>query len=301
MAVAGTIARRKRRTLIYLLAPFTLMLGIFFLIPLGIMAVYSFLEPGLYGGVEWNWYPYNYGRILGWPLNDYEEFEPIYLKIFLNSVQIAVMTVIGTFLLCYPAAFWVAQMKGAKKNLALFLITLPFFANMLIRIYAWLLLLRPTGFFNTVLQSAGLIIEPLDLLFTNFSVIIGMIYILTPFMFLPIYANVERLDYSLVRASQDLGANALQTFRRVILPLTAPGIIGGCVIVFIPALGNFIVPSFLGGSKVQMTGNLIERSFLQSRDWPFGAALALLIMATVVILVMFQISRQSRAEEKGIA
>lgn len=301
MADAGAIERRKKRTLIYLLAPFTFMLGIFFLIPLGIMAVYSFLEPGLYGGVEWNWYPYNYGRIIGWPLNDYEEFEPIYLKIFLNSVQIALMTVIGTFLLCYPAAFWVARMKGAKKNIALFLITLPFFANMLIRIYAWLLLLRPTGFFNTVLQSAGLIVEPLNLLFTNFSVIIGMIYILTPFMFLPIYANVERLDYSLVRASQDLGANALQTFRRVVLPLTAPGIIGGSVIVFIPALGNFIVPSFLGGSKVQMTGNLIERSFLQSRDWPFGAALALLIMATVVILVMFQISRQSRAEEKGIA
>jgi spermidine/putrescine transport system permease protein len=265
------------------------------------MMVYSFLEPGLYGGVEWNWYPYNYGRIIGWPLNDFEEFEPIYLKIFLNSLQIAVMTVIGTFLLCYPAAFWVSHMKGAKKNFALFLITLPFFANLLVRIYAWLLLLRPTGFFNTLLQSAGLIIEPLDLLFTNFSVIIGMVYILTPFMFLPIYANVEKLDYSLVRASQDLGANPLQTFRRVILPLTAPGIIGGSVIVFIPALGNFIVPSFLGGSKVQMTGNLIERSFLQSRDWPFGAALALLIMASVVVLVVFQLSRQAKAEARGVS
>jgi spermidine/putrescine transport system permease protein len=265
------------------------------------MMVYSFLEPGLYGGVEWNWYPYNYGRIIGWPLNDFEEFEPIYLKIFLNSLQIAVMTVIGTFLLCYPAAFWVSRMKGTKKNFALFLITLPFFANLLVRIYAWLLLLRPTGFFNTVLQSAGLIVEPLDLLFTNFSVIIGMVYILTPFMFLPIYANVEKLDYSLVRASQDLGANPLQTFRRVILPLTAPGIIGGSVIVFIPALGNFIVPSFLGGSKVQMTGNLIERSFLQSRDWPFGAALALLIMASVVVLVIFQLSRQAKAEARGVS
>ena len=297
----GAIAKRRRRTLLLLLTPFTLMLGVFFLIPLGIMMVYSFLEPGLYGGVEWNWYPYNYGRIIGWPLNDYEEFEPIYLKIFLNSVQIALLTVLGTFLLCYPAAFWVSQMKGAKKNLALFLITLPFFANMLVRIYAWLLLLRPSGFFNTLLQSLGIIAEPLDMLFTNFSVIIGMVYILTPFMFLPIYANVEKLDFSLVRASQDLGANALQTFRKVILPLTAPGIIGGCVIVFIPALGNFIVPSFLGGSKVQMTGNLIERSFLQSRDWPFGAALALLIMASVVILVVFQISRQNKAEKQGVS
>jgi len=300
MLDSGAIARRKRRTLFLLLAPLTFLLAVFFLVPLGIMMVYSFLEPGLYGGVEWNWYPYNYGRLIGWPLNDFEEFDPIYLKIFLNSLQIAVMTVLGTLLLCYPAAFWVATMQGGRKNLALFLIALPLFANMLVRIYAWLLLLRPTGFFNTVLQSTGLIVEPLDLLFTNFSVIIGMVYILTPFMFRPIYANVEKLDYSLVRASRDLGATHLQTFRRVILPLTAPGIIGGSVIVFIPALGNFIVPSFLGGSKIQMTGNLIERSFLQSRDWPFGAALALLIMAFVVVLITFQISRQSKSAERGI-
>ena len=233
-------------------------------------------------------------------MNDFEEFDPIYLKIFLNSLQIAVVTVLGTLLLSYPAAFWVANMKGSRKNLALLLVALPFFANMLVRIYAWLLLLRPTGFFNTVLQSAGLIVEPLDLLFSNFSVIIGMVYILTPFMFLPIYANVEKLDYSLVRASRDLGATNLQTFRRVILPLTAPGIIGGSVIVFIPALGNFIVPSFLGGSKIQMTGNVIERSFLQSRDWPFGAALALLIMVFVVVLITFQISRQNKSAEQGI-
>jgi len=285
--------------LMLLLAPFTLVLGLFFVIPLGIIMVYSFLEPGLYGGVEWNWYPYNYGRIIGWPLNEYEEFDPIYLKIFLNSVQIALMTVIGTLVLCYPAAFWVARMTGTRKNLILFLVTLPFFANMLVRIYAWLLLLRPTGFFNTMLQSTGVIVEPLDLLFTNFSVIVGMVYILTPFMFLPIYVNVEKLDWSLVRASQDLGANPLQTFRRVILPLTAPGIIAGSLIVFIPALGNFIVPSFLGGSKVQMTGNLIERSFLQSRDWPFGAALALLIMASVVALILFQLSRQRKSDMQG--
>ncbi len=300
MAVAA-LEKRRRKHLILLLAPFTIVLGVFFLVPLGIMMVYSFLEPGLYGGVEWDWYPYNYGRIIGWPLNDYEEFDPIYLQIFLGSLRNAVATVIGTFLLCYPAAFWVSNMKGAKKNLALFLITLPFFANMLVRIYAWLILLRPTGFFNTLLQSIGLIAEPLDLLFTNFAVTVGLVYILTPFMFLPIYANVEKLDYSFVRASQDLGANPIQTFRKVILPLTAPGIIGGSVIVFIPALGNFIVPAFLGGSKVQMTGNLIERSFLQSRDWPFGAALAFLIMAAVVVLVVYQISRQHKAEQRGIS
>lgn len=299
MISGASLKSRQKRTLVLLLAPVTLLLGCFFLVPLGIMLVYSFLEPGLYGGVEWNWYPYNYGRILGWPLNDYEEFDPIYLRIFLGSLKIACLTVLFSLLICYPAAFWVSRMKGARKNFVLFLITLPFFANLLVRIYAWLLLLRPTGFINTLLETVGVISAPLDMLFTDFSVIVGMVYIFTPFMFLPIYANVEKLDYSLVRASQDLGATPIQTFLRVILPLTAPGIIGGSAIVFIPALGNFIVPSLLGGSKVQMTGNLIERSFLQSRDWPFGAALALLIMASAVLVLLVALARRDRSGAKG--
>ena len=301
MITGKTVQSRKTQALLLLLSPITILLGAFFLIPLGIMVVYSFLEPGLYGGVEWTWYPYSYGRIIGWPLNDYETFEPIYLSIFLSSLKIASLTVIFSLLICYPAAFWVSRMSERRKSFVLFLITLPFFANLLVRIYAWLLLLRPTGFINMALQSIGLVAQPLDMLFSSFAVIVGMVYIFTPFMFLPIYANVEKLDYSLVRASQDLGATPLQTFLRVILPLTLPGIAGGSIIVFIPALGNFIVPSFLGGSKVQMTGNLIERSFLQSRDWPFGAALALLIMASVVLVVMFQVLRSSRAQARGAA
>lgn len=299
MIAGDTVRSRRRRALLLLLAPVTLLLGVFFLVPLGIMVVYSVLEPGLYGGVEWTWYPFNYGRILGWPLNDYEEFDPIYLSIFLGSLKIACLTVLFSLLICYPAAFWVSRMGERRKNFVFFLITLPFFANLLVRIYAWLLLLRPTGFINTLLQGLGLIAQPLDMLFTSFAVVLGMVYIFTPFMFLPIYANVEKLDYSLVRASQDLGATPLQTFLRVILPLTAPGIVGGSIIVFIPALGNFIVPAFLGGSKVQMTGNLIERSFLQSRDWPFGAALALLIMASVVLVLMIQLTRAARTQTKG--
>lgn len=301
MVTGKTVRSRRAQALVLLLSPITILLGAFFLVPLGIMVVYSFLEPGLYGGVEWTWYPYNYGRIIGWPLNDYESFEPIYLSIFLNSFKIACMTVIFSLLVCYPAAFWVSRMSERRKSFVLFLITLPFFANLLVRIYAWLLLLRPTGFINMALQSVGLVAQPLDMLFSSFAVIVGMVYIFTPFMFLPIYANVEKLDFSLVRASQDLGATPLQTFLRVILPLTLPGIAGGSIIVFIPALGNFIVPAFLGGSKVQMTGNLIERSFLQSRDWPFGAALALLIMASVVLVLMVQIVRSSRIQKKRMA
>ena len=283
------IARRRGRAVSLLLAPITVLLGVFFLIPLGIMMTYSFLEPGLYGGVVWNFYPYNYGRILGWPVGGGEEFEPLYLGIFLNSLKFAVITVMVSLLVCYPAAFWVSRLSGMAKNLLLFAVTLPFFANLLVRIYAWLLLLRPTGTVNTALLWLGVIERPLQMIFTEFAIVLGLVYVLIPFMFLPIYASVERLDWSLVQVSQDLGATPFQTFRRVILPLTAPGIVGGSIIVFIPALGNFIVPDVLGGAKVLMMGNLVEQQFLSARNWPFGATLAMLIMATVLVFLLIYV------------
>jgi len=292
----GTNSAGNFRALLVLLTPVTIILGIFFLIPLGVVVAYSFLEPGLYGGVVWSFYPYNYGRLFGWPLGGGEEFEPMYFGIFLNSVKYAVLTAIVSLILCYPVAFWVSRMPPAQQNLMLFVITLPFFANLLIRIYAWLLILRPTGSINTALIYLGVVSEPLNLIFTEFAVVLGLVYVLVPFMFLPIYANIERLDWSLVQASQDLGASPLQTFRRVILPLTAPGIAGGTVIVFIPALGNFIVPAFLGGSKVQMTGNVIERQFLQARNWPFGSTLAIVVMASVLAILVLVMLRQRRSK-----
>lgn len=294
MAGGGALSNQRRRTLLVLLGPVTILLGAFFLVPLGIMVIYSFLEPGLYGGVVWSFYPFNYGRIFGWPLGGGEEFEPLYIQIIFNSLYYAVITVIVSLIVCYPAAFWVSRMGPLAKNIVLFAITLPFFANLLVRIYAWLLLLRPTGAVNTALLSLGIIDQPLNMIFTEFAVIVGLVYVLIPFMFLPIYASVERLDWSLVQASQDLGATPFQTFRRVILPLTSPGIAGGAVIVFIPALGNFIVPSFLGGSKVQMTGNVIERQFLQARNWPFGSTLAMTVMAGVLILILLYALRMRR-------
>jgi spermidine/putrescine transport system permease protein len=299
--VTATGANKSARTraLAILLTPVSLLLGIAFLIPLGTMVVYSFLEPGLYGGVVWAFYPYNYGRLFGWPLGAGEEFEPLYLGIFLNSLKYAVLTVAVSLVVCYPAAFWVSRLDDRRKGIVLFIVTLPFFANLLVRIYAWLLLLRPTGTINSALQTFGLIDAPIPMLFTEFAVILGLVYVLVPFMFLPIYANVERLDWSLVQASQDLGAGAVQTFRRVILPLTAPGIAAGCLIVFIPALGNFIVPSFLGGSKVQMTGNVIERQFLQARNWPFGSAIAMVVMASVLVLLLLIALRLRRTSTGG--
>lgn len=297
----GASSTGNFRALLVLLTPVTIILGVFFLIPLGVVIVYSFLEPGLYGGVVWSFYPYNYGRLFGWPLGGGEEFEPMYFGIFLNSAKYAVLTVIVALILCYPVAFWVSRMPPGQRNLMLFVITLPFFANLLIRIYAWLLILRPTGSINTALTYLGIVSEPLNLIFTEFAVVLGLVYVLVPFMFLPIYANIERLDWSLVQASQDLGASPLQTFRRVILPLTAPGIAGGSVIVFIPALGNFIVPAFLGGSKVQMTGNVIERQFLQARNWPFGSTLAIVVMASVLAILVLAMLRQRRSRASARA
>lgn len=296
MRPAPSNSARKRLMLYGLLTPTTIFLGVFFLVPLVIMVIYSWLEPGLYGGVVWNFYDLNYGRILGWADSKYEKFDPVYLIIFLKSVRLALTTVVLSLVICYPAAFWISRMSDAKKNLFLFLITLPFFVSLIVRLFAWVLILRPTGFLNQFLMSTGLISEPLDLIFSDTAVIIGMTYVFIPFMFLPLYASIEKLDISLTEASADLGATRIQTFWRVIFPLTIPGIIGGSIIVFIPALGNFIVPSVLGGAKVLMIGNLIEQQFLSARNWPFGSALGMMVMASVLILLIYYVRIMTRED-----
>lgn len=293
----STIKGRRTLALFGLLTPASLFLLVFFLAPLVIMVVYSFLEPGLYGGVIWNFYDLNYGRILGWADSKYEKFDLVYLSIFLQSVRLALITVLLSLVICYPAAFWISRMSNAKKTLFLFIIILPFFVSLIVRLFAWILILRPTGFLNQLLMGLGFITEPLEIIFTDWAVIIGMVYVFIPFMFLPLYASVEKLDFSLIEASFDLGATRLQTFRRIILPLTLPGIIGGSIIVFIPALGNFIVPSVLGGAKVLMIGNLIEQQFLSARNWPFGSALGMIVMAAILILLIYYVRLMNRDEQ----
>lgn len=290
------LATRTSLSLFGLLSAPTVFLLIFFFTPLAIMVVYSFLMPGLYGGVEWEFFHLNYGRILGWADTKYEKFDPVYLWIFLRSLRLAALTVLTTLLISYPAAFWVSRMRPSLKELSIFLITLPFFVSLIVRLFAWVLILRPTGFLNQALMGIGITSEPVEFLYTDFAVIIGMTYVFIPFMFLPVYASVEKLDNSLLEASADLGANRFQTFRRVVLPATLPGIVGGSVITFIPAFGNFIVPSVLGGAKVVMIGNLIEQQFLSARNWPFGAALAMMVMAAVLVLLIVQVRLSRRGE-----
>lgn len=283
------------RRLAILLGPTTLFLGICFLGPLAVMIIYSFLEPGLYGGVEWSFYHWNYGRILGWAEGEWEDFDPVYAEIFLRSVRLALTNVLITLTICYPAALWVSGLSPRWRTLIVFLITLPFFVSLVVRLFAWVLILRPSGFMNTTLLSLGLISEPIDIIFTETAVLIGMAYVLLPFMFLPIYASVEKLDRSLIEASSDLGGSPRQTFLRIVLPLTLPGIAAGAVLVFIPSLGNFIVPDILGGAKVLMIGNLVEQQFLSARNWPFGAALSMMIMAVMFVLILVYLWRIGRS------
>jgi spermidine/putrescine transport system permease protein len=292
-----SIAARRRITLAILLGPITVILGVFFLAPLAIMALYSLLEPGLYGGVDWNFYHWNYGRVLGWADGIMEEFDSIYAVIFFRSFKLALTTVVLTLVICYPVAFWVSRLPGRTKTLCLFLITLPFFASLIVRLYAWVMILKPSGALQQILSAVGLDI-PVEIIFTERAVITGMVYVMIPFMFLPVYASVEKLNRSLIEASYDLGATRFQTFIRIMLPMTLPGIVGGSIIVFIPSLGNFVIPEVLGGAKVLMIGNLIEQQFLYARNWPFGAALAMMVMATVLILLFAYVTLVLRRSER---
>ncbi|MAU43616.1 MAG: spermidine/putrescine ABC transporter permease [Yangia sp.] len=291
-----SLARRKFLQLVGLLGAPTVFLLVFFFGPLLIMLVYSFLTPGLYGGVDWIFSHLNYGRILGWADTRYEKFDPVYIAIFLRSLRLAALTVLASLLVCYPAAFWISRMRPGLRDFAIFLVTLPFFVSLIVRLFAWVLILRPTGFLNQGLMGLGLADAPIEFLYTDFAVILGMTYVFIPFMFLPLYGSIEKLDMAQIEASSDLGATRVQTFRKVILPATMPGIVGGSVITFIPALGNFIVPSVLGGAKVLMIGNLIEQQFLSARNWPFGSALAMLVMTAVLVLLIAQFRLAGREE-----
>ena len=288
----------KRNRLFFLLSPFTLYSFIFFLGPLGILFTFSFLEPGLYGWVEWNYYHHNYGRVLGWADGEYEDFDIVYLIIFLRSFRLALITVFFTLLVCYPAALWISNLNIKLRNFFIFLITLPFFASLVVRLFAWMIILKPSGILNQFLISLNIIDEPLQMIFTEGAVIVGMVYVLIPFMFLPLYASIEKIDQKLIEASKDLGANKFITFYKITLPLSLPGIIGGSILVFIPSLGNFIVPDLLGGAKVMMIGNLIEQSFIVGRNWPFGSALSMILMATVLIFLLLYVKTISKYENQ---
>ena len=267
------------------LAPSILLLATLFLVPLVIVAVYSLQSRGAYGGVALPWTIESYLRIA----------DPLYLKILWRSFWVAGVSTAICLLLGFPLALFISR-SGPRRGLYLQLVMLPFWTSFLIRTYAWMFLLRDTGLINTALLATGLISEPLPLLYNDFAVILGLVYGFLPFMVLPLYTNLEKLDPALLEAAADLGAKPLTALARITMPLCRPGITAGSILVFIPCLGAYLTPDLMGGGKSIMIGTLVQNQFTTARDWPFGAALSLFLMALTLGLLYF-VSKRSGGED----
>ncbi|HEU0122782.1 MAG TPA: ABC transporter permease [Bryobacteraceae bacterium] len=258
------------------LAPSVGFTVILFLIPLSIIIGYSFQTRGVYGGVTAPWTLENYQRL----------FDPLYGLILWRSLVMALLATALCLLIAFPLALFIARAEAKWKSVYLYLVILPFWTSFLVRTYAWMFLLRDTGLINSLLLSMGLIREPLPLLYNETAVVVGLVYGFLPFAVLPLFSNLERLDKNLLEAAADLGATPWETLRHVVLPMCAPGLRAAGVLVFIPCLGSYLTPDLLGGGKSIMIGNLIQNQFTTARDWPFGAAISLALMALVMILMV---------------
>jgi spermidine/putrescine transport system permease protein len=259
--------------------------ALFLAAPLAIVCVYSLLTRGDYGGVEYPWTGENYSRLV----------DPLYLAILWRSLWVATLSTVLCGVLGFPLALFIARAKR-HRNLLLQLVLLPFWTSFLVRTYAWLFILRDTGLINTLLLRIGLIHTPVQLLYNDAAVVTGLVYNFLPFFVLPVYATLERLDPSLPEAAADLGSKPFTTLRRVIIPLSAPGIAAGAVLVFIPCLGAYLTPDLLGGGKTVMLGNLIQNQFTTARDWPFGSAASLtLMLASALLLAALLRSKSARS------
>ncbi|NBL89601.1 MULTISPECIES: spermidine/putrescine ABC transporter permease PotB [Proteus] len=231
--------------------------------------------------------------------NYYRLFDPMYAEVLLHSINMAVVATLACLLLGYPFAYFLAKMPKKIQPLLLFLLIVPFWTNSLIRIYGLKIFLSTKGYFNEFLLWIGLIDKPLRIIYTPEAVVLGLVYILLPFMVLPLYSSIEKLDKPCLEAARDLGANKFQTFIRIIIPLTMPGIIAGCLLVMLPAMGLFFVADLMGGAKNLLIGNVIKSQFLNIRDWPFGAATSI-CLTLVMGLMLFVYYRAVKLLHKKV-
>ena len=259
----------------WLLLPALLWMGVLFFIPLFIVLAVSFATRGTYGGIIWHFTLANYVDLI----------HPLYGRILGQSLFFATMTTILCLLIGFPFAYYIARAPRRQQSVWLMLVLVPFWTNFLVRTYAWMLILRTEGLVNTFLMNWGVIDQPVQLLYTPFAVLLGLVYGYLPFMILPLYVVCERLDPTLIDAASDLYASRVAVFRRVILPLAKPGVIAGSILVFIPTVGAFITPDLLGGARTMMIGNLIQHEYLVVRDWPLGAAVSFVLIGVVIILL----------------
>lgn len=266
--------------------------------PLLIVLIYSFLTPGDYGGVTWafsadGWVNVFLQRDI---FDETLSVADAHVAILWRSVKLSILTTVTALILGFPTAYFIATRPEATRNFWLFLITIPFWTNLLIRTFAIMEVIRNQGLINTALMAMGWIDEPIQMLFTDFAIMLGMTYVYLPLMVLPIYASMEKLDFRLVEAGYDLYATRYRVLRRIILPLVKPGVVAGSILVFIPSLGAYVTPRILGGGKNMMLGNLISLQFGQGRNWPLGAALSLTLLAIVMIALLYYVRSMNRQE-----
>lgn len=296
MSQATSRERRTVRNRWLLLTPALVILFVAASGPLLITLTYSFLTPGDYGGVEWEfstdaWFNVFLQRDI---FDDTLGFADAHLSILWRSVKLSLMTTVGAIILGFPTAYFIATRPKNNRDIWMLLIMIPFWTNLLIRTFAVMELIRNEGTVNTVLMWFGFIDQPLQILYTETAIMIGMLYVYLPLMVLPLYASMERLDFSLVEAGYDLYATRFAVLKRIILPLVKPGLIAGSILVFVPSLGAYVTPRVMGGGKQLMLGNLIELQFGQGRNWPLGAALSI----TLLVIVMFALIFYVRAAGK---
>ena len=259
------------------------------LLPILYIIFLSFLTSDSYGGFTYDFTLNNYAEI----------FDPTYLLMFLKSSGIALLVTLLTLLISYPFAIFLMDKSEKTQNFLIKLVMIPFLTNSLIRTYGWIILLRKNGLINSALLSTGLISSPLSLMYNTLGISIGMTYTLLPFMILPVYSAVSKVDRNLVSAAKDLGASKLKVFKEVYLPLTLSGAFNGSLMVFIPAIGYFFIADILGGGKVMIIGNLIKNQFLTARNWPFGAALSVFLLLITFLLLKIYKKIGGRLDELG--
>ncbi len=269
-----------------LLAPMLAWLTLFVVVPTAVLFVYSFCERDELGRVVFSFTWENYQRVV----------DPVYLTIFWRSIAYAGLTTLICLVVGYPVAYVIGRATERWRPWLLLLVMVPFWTSFLIRTYAWITILKEQGLLNSLLQAMSLVSAPLEFLYTPFAVMVGLVYAYLPFMILPIYGSVEKLDGALIEAAHDLGAGPWRVFSSVVIPLTLPGIAAGTLLVFVPAIAMFAITDLLGGAKVPLIGNVIQNQFLQARDWPFGAALGMVFMALFAV-TYWALQRFQRGED----
>jgi spermidine/putrescine transport system permease protein len=269
--------------------------------PLMIVVVYSFLSPGEYGNVVWDfsldgWVSILYSRDI---FDGTLALADAHLTIFWRSVSLSLLTTVITFLVGFPTAWFIATRPPKARAMWLFLITIPFWTNLLIRTFAINEVIRNDGVLNSALMGLGIIAAPLRIIYTDFAVLIGMAYVYLPLMVLPLFAAIDRFDMRLLEAGYDLYAGRWAVLRRIILPIVRPGIVAGSILVFVPSLGAYVTPRILGGGKNMMIGNFIELQFTQGRNWPLGAALSMTLLVIVMVALLFYVRASTKDRTDG--